>query len=510
MSKQITGSNQSIALDPGYAIRAPGMRGEVEMLTPRSPEQRSQSRSAEDGTDALDAALAAENVTEVRQIVLRLQAPPPSSGATRSMRSADGRDDLVEVTVPDLGPETGQIILACDASGVLTWHFPVDAAGQTETPATRGGGGGGGKRFLIPAAPAAAPTGTAPANRSLVGVLGKKLLKILVYPITDPVVGVVSDLVAGQWEKRKRPYGLRSFTPENFRTIEGPALTASDWQKIASGPALLFVHGTFSTAHGAFAGLPDATFKALYDRYEGRVLAFNHFSLSHDPKENAEWFLANLPAGRFEFDVICHSRGGLVARTLAEHPASFGLDTSNVSFPRVVCVGVPNNGTALASPDHMVNMIDRWTTALNVFPTGAVTETLEALIAAVKLIGHGALAGLGGLASMDPSGNFLKALNVGDAPGSTYYAVAADFEPRNHGLGALVAGTVADAAADSVFGDAENDLVVPQAGVFGRNGGGAFPIPDDRVLKIPAAAGATHITLFGRDDVGAKLIDWLA
>ena len=130
----------------------------------------------------------------------------------------------------------------------------------------------------------------------------------------------------------------------------------------------------------------------MYQRYDGRVFAFNLFTLSHDPRRNVERILSHLPPDHsVEVDIVCHSRGGLVARALAECPSAFGLDASRIQVRRIVFVAVPNQGTALAHPDHMVPMIDRYTTSLNLFPSGPVTETLEALITAVKLIGHGAL-----------------------------------------------------------------------------------------------------------------------
>jgi pimeloyl-ACP methyl ester carboxylesterase len=501
----LSGSLRPVALGEGYAIRAPGILGNAELRRPRSVTDRSHVRGLDDGTALLDMAFNNTNVTEVRQIDLALQAASASL-PTRALRSINGREDLLEVQIPDLGPETGQLILACDETGVLTWHLPVNDEQQVQPPSTRGSGGV--KRFMIPARRPRSAAGTAAKNRSLIGVLGKKLLKVLIYPILDPVVGEVSEFFAERWEAQRRPYGLRNFTPANYRNANGPALTIADWQRLAAGRGLLFVHGTFSTAHGAFSQIPDSVFAELYRRYDGRVLAFNHFSLSHSPARNIEWLLANVPPGQYEFDVICHSRGGLVARTLAEHHVT-GTAAVRVEVPRLICVGVPNSGTLLAQPDHMVHFLDRVTTLLNLFPSGAVTETLEAILTTVKVIGHGALKGLDGLAAMNPDGEFLKGLNHGPASGDGYYAIAADFEPSDEGLKAMVTGRVVDAVLDAVFEENANDLVVPLRGAFGANGSAAFPIADARVLQLPANAGVTHTTLFTHPDTSAKLLEWL-
>ncbi|MGV8991223.1 MAG: esterase/lipase family protein [Thiobacillus sp.] len=506
MAKQLTGSPQPIALGEGYQIRAPGVLGTAELRRPRPAEDRGRARVAEDGTRALDAALALANVTEVRQIDLSLK-PPPAAAPARALRSVDGQD-MLELQVPDLGPETGQLVLACDETGVLTWHLPVDEQQHIQTPATRGAGNV--KRFLIPATRPRPVEAEATAKRSLIGVIGKKLLKVLVYPVLDPVIGKISEVFAEHWEEKNRPYGLRDFSPGNFRDPSGPAIARDDWARLAGARALLFIHGTFSTAHSAFSQITDAGFAELHRRYGGRVFAFNHFSLSHDPRRNIEWLLAQMPAGQsLEVDVVCHSRGGLVARTLAQRPSAFGLDTSTVKVRRVVFVGVPNNGTPLTHPDHMVQMLDRYTTALNLFPTGVVTETLEAILTVVKVVGHGALKGLGGLAAMRPDGSFMNTLNAGQEGGASYYAIAADFEPVDQGLKALLTGKVADAVLDRVFEAVPNDLVVPEPGVYGLNGSPAFPIEESRCLQVPDDAGIIHTTLFSYPPVMDRLRDWL-
>jgi hypothetical protein len=505
MASQLTGSPQAIALGEGYRIRAPGVRGTATLRRPRTAADRARARSGDDGTAALDAALANSNVTEVREIELLLQ-PAPAAGATRSLRSVDGQE-MLELQMPDLGPETGQLVLACDETGVLTWHLPVDEQQRIQTPATRGSGEV--KRFLIPATRLRPADAGDSAKRSLLGVLGKKLLKVLVYPLLDPVVGRISEAFAERWEEKKRPYGLRDFAPGNFRDPAGPEIDRDHWQRLAGGRALLFIHGTFSTAHSAFSQIPDATFAELYRRYGGRVFAFNHYSLSHDPRRNVEWLLAHVQAQPLEVDIVCHSRGGLVARTLAQSPSAFGLDTSRVKVRRVVFVGVPNNGTLLTQPDHMVHMLDRFTTALNLFPTGVVTETLEAILSVVKIVGHGALGGLDGLSAMRPGGDFLNALNAGREDGSRYYAIAANYEPVDEGLKTLLTGSVTDAVMDRVFEHVPNDLVVPEPGVYGPNGSMAFPIADTRCLQVPVDAGVIHTALFTYPPAMDRLQDWL-
>lgn len=507
MAAPLSGSSQPVPIGEGYAIRAPGIRGVADLQRPRSGGERARSRAPRDGTPALEDALRQTNVTETREVELILQ-PRREAGLPSSARGTEGAQNI-ELQVPDLGPEIGQLVLACDEAGVLTWHLPVDREQRVEAPASRGAGGV--KRFVIPGVQPAPPPPEAAVQRGLIAIAGRKLLKVLVYPVLDPVIGRISETFAERWEARYRPYGLRMFTPDTFRQPQAVRLSAGDWDALRAGRSLLFIHGTFSTAHGAFSLFADGPFKALFDRYAGRVFAFDHFTLSHDPRRNVEWLLAQLPAGRpLEVDIVCHSRGGLVARTLSEQPSVFGVDTSRIAVRRIVFVGVPNGGTLLTNPDHMVAMIDRLTTALNLFPGGAITETLEAIITTVKVVGHGALGGLDGLASMRPGGEFLTRLNQGAPVGDGYYAIAADYTPTDQGLRALIAGSLVDGVVDRVFEEVGNDLVVPEPGVYGSNGSAAFPIPDSRVLRVPASAGVLHTTFFGHQQACAKISEWLA
>ena len=505
----LTGSNQAVALAPGYVLRAPGLRGTADLHSGGAAATRSATRGLDDALDALEAALRQTDVTEVRQVELALQ-PVAGPQVAAALRSAQGETEL-ELEVPDAGPDHGQLVLSIDDAGALRWHLPEpEAPAGAAGAAVSRGAAGGRKRFRIPASVAPPPPGASGlAQRSVFGAIGRRLLKVLVYPLTDVVVGAASEFIARRWEERKRPYRLRRFTPADYQTAAASVPTAGELAAMAAaGPVLLFVHGTFSTSHGGFGGLPLATMDTLHQRYGARVIAFDHPTLSDDPKANVQWLLAQLPAAPMEVDIVCHSRGGLVSRVLAEASASPGANGGRVGVRRIVFGATPNNGTLLADPDHMVNMIDRLTTALTLFPTGPVTETLEALITVVKVLGHGGLKGLDGLASMHPQGAFLGALNREGAGPAEYFAIAANYEAADRGLRALVSGAV-DNVADQVFGDAPNDLVVPTAGVYGKNGHARFPVPSERVLLFEPAQGVMHTSLFGQPAVSERLLAWL-
>jgi len=502
VQRPLDGTNRTVEIGLGYSLRAPGLKGIATARDPRQPG----TRAAEAGvTEVLDAALRDANVSEARTVELAVSAAPmpPAAAPLRDSRGSDA----LELQTPDLGPDREQVVMAMNEAGAIQWILPERRAAGA-IPTTRAGAT---RRFLIPREIVEPrPDGS---TRGLLTGIRRKLLKVLIYPVTDPVVGAIGDLFAEEWEKRKRPYGVRWFGPQDYRSPEAPPLTPRDWEKLAEGRSLLFVHGTFSTAHGAFSALSETTMHTLWDRYEGRVFAFNHFTMSHAPDRNVGWLIRQMPEGLRlrDVDIVCHSRGGLVARTLAENPKAFGVETERIDVRRVVFVAVPNAGTLLADPKHMVQMIDRLTTVLNVLPTTFTTELLEAIITAVKVLGHGALQALDGLASMNPKGNFMEKLNATGEKGATdYFAITADYEPTDPALKWISKLRVADKVIDRVFDGAANDLVVPTLGVFDNNGSAYFPIGASTVMQFSKTQNIIHTTFFGDRVTQTAILNWLA
>ncbi len=506
---ELEGDNSRVALGANYAIRAPGLRGGVDRRAGRDLAVTARTRSSALEASALDDALAAQGMRDVATIELTNLRTSSAPAAAAVIRSPAG-DDALELETPDPGPGFDTVVLAVDEAGAVTWNFPLTDGNAIEPAATRGSGKT--LRFRIARAPVQLPPTTSTQQRGLIGAIGKKLLKVLVYPITDLVVGAAADLFAHKWEERNRPYRVRTVTPDNFSTADVPAIQTGDtdqWKRLTVGGAraLLFIHGTFSSVHSGFAGLSPDSVKTLSDNYGGRLFGFDHFTLSHSPAKNVEEFLSRVPGDvNLDVDIVCHSRGGLVARELVERQARFGLGAERLKIGKVVFVGVPNGGTALAEPDHMMHMIDRFTSVLNVFPDNFVTAILESIITAVKVIGHGGLKSLDGLAAQNPRGSYLRELAQESAGRSQYFGVTADFEPTGTPLSKLA---LADGVMDRIFGDRKNDLVVPTAGVFEANGSPCFPLPQDNLLQLDAARGVIHTTYFRDEDVRRHLLTWL-
>src|SRR6202008_2940188 len=92
--------------------------------------------------------------------------------------------------------------------------------------------------------------------------------------------------------------------------------------------------------------------------YEDRIFAFDHFTVSRTPDENARALLDALPKGPAVFDVITHSRGGLVLRPLVEMAKSLGPNAIRFQLGRAVLVASPNDGTPLASPNRFEDFLN--------------------------------------------------------------------------------------------------------------------------------------------------------
>src|SRR5205807_2299795 len=72
-------------------------------------------------------------------------------------------------------------------------------------------------------------------TRGLVGAMGRKILKVLVFPLIDPILGKVGDYFVQRWERKSRTYRVRMLTPDNYRSSEAPSLEPSQWKRLAAG-----------------------------------------------------------------------------------------------------------------------------------------------------------------------------------------------------------------------------------------------------------------------------------
>src|SRR5205823_2329275 len=142
--------------------------------------------------------------------------------------------------------------------------------------------------------------------------------------------------------------------------------------------SLLLVHGTFSNAASAYRDLARTDF---FDRIKGvygsRIYAYNHFSLSRTPDENARLLLTDLRDEEYQFDAITHSRGGLVLRSLVEHRAQHGALADRFRLGQAVLVASPNEGTPLATPTRWEETVGWFANLVELFPDNPFTTAAE-------------------------------------------------------------------------------------------------------------------------------------
>lgn len=493
MAEELQATGAEVWLSERIVLRTRGLEGTAERVARRSARQ---TRTTRGGGDGLGPAFAELDVEVLHEI--HLDRVTRTVGVAQAPSTEQG-DPAIELDVPDAAKGFGQMVLAVDGAGIATWHFAPEP--PADAPVRRGSR----MRTYRVRMPSPAPSDGRPVTRGLLGTAAHAVIRVIAFPLVEGLLKRGGKHFVGAWEEQHRPYRLRTFGPDDYRDPHGRELVAEDWRRLGEGRALLFLHGIFSRAHAGFGDLPSNAMAQLDARYGQRLLAFDHPTLSQSPQQNVAWLLAALPADAdLQLDVVAHSRGGLVARTLAEQQAPSSL--GGLSVERVVLAGTPNAGTALADAAHLGTLVDTYTALLGFVPDVGVTDVLETIVAVAKTIAVGVAQGLDGLGAMQPGGTFLRALNATGAGAGTarYFALSSDYEPP----GRAFREWALDHLADALFAKAGNDLVVPTEGVYSANGSPRFPIADRHVFAH--ADGVAHTSYFASEETARKLLEWLA
>ena len=370
------------------------------------------------------------------------------------------------------------VVMTRYASGAIRFHMPTE-------PAQRGTRRGMRRihRFSIPVP--AAPLIEEGGRRGVISTAIKTVVLKIAGKIADFALAKLALLwETAAWKLKKQHEGWVLVAPEGLTA--GSSLPAADVQSLrTSDRHLLFLHGTFSNTNAAFKELArtlGSSGKTLFDEvqaiYGHRIYGFDHFTLSRTPQENVQMLLEGLPDRATTFDVITHSRGGLVLRHLVERRDAFGPLANRFVLGRAVLVASPNEGTPLASPDHMTHYTNWLSNILELFPDNPFTTGMEFISEALSWIARRLVGGLPGLASMDNKGEIIRLLQaVPGPPEQAYSALVANYEPDTSVLQRIL-----DAGVDLFFPTA-NDLVVPTEGGWRVDirSGAAAAIPGDRV-----------------------------
>ncbi|HEY5873801.1 MAG TPA: hypothetical protein VIT64_00810, partial [Ilumatobacteraceae bacterium] len=397
---------------------------------------------------------------------------------TRGERAAS--PPTAEVDVATGGPAV--VLLEDPDTGRVRWVLPTGIG----RPKTRGGAAPDSTHFSIPLDDAMAGG----ATRGVTSAVAKRIIRVLVPKVADHLLHKAGHHFARWWEESHRREGLRLFEPATFSVaVPELGLGFQDTKRLSSGRSMLFLHGTMAQAHTGFGAVPPLFMESLAARYEGRLWAYDHFTLSRSPGENAALLLDDLrrlaPRDQhFDIDVVAHSRGGLVARELAELSAR----ADQVNVRSVTFVATPNAGTPVCSASNLDTFVSQLTNLITFIPDNPVVDALDTVLALVKHLLVGAYEGIDGVRAMDPDDKRLGALNLGQAPlGVTFYGVGSVYEPAP---GSPAARRLRDAVFDRVMGGAANDLLVPVDSV--RLAGGTEIVPAENWLQLGAAEGIDH------------------
>ncbi len=403
-----------------------------------------------------------------------VEAAPPARGSEPAAETLD--------LSCDLKANESAVLVIRHQSGALTFHAPIRAT-------TRAGSATPRVRFQV--------TVRRPATRGLVSNAVKAIVLAVDRVSADKVASFVLPRLASAVERLVwQKYGLK----EGWVRVTRVGLAAKRVEPAVPASAsrsLLLLHGTFSTTASAFTHLARSNF---FDRvkpvYDDRIFGFDHFSVSRTPQDNARMLLEALPDQATTFDVITHSRGGLVLRSLVEQAKAYGELSRRFHLGRAVLVACPNEGTPLATPKRWRDTVGWLANLLEIFPDNPFVSGTDFVAHGLEWIANHASGDLPGLRSMDRDGELIGALQGPPGPpAGAYSALVANHQPEAGVLWRLL-----DAGLEQLFSSA-NDLVVPSEGGWKTGSSAAALVPEGRIGCFGTGGnlpgnGVTHVDFF--------------
>jgi hypothetical protein len=491
----------------GVRITAPTLQGSVTWHAPA--EHRAMLATAA-VPNAVDQAIAEANLQDLGSLEINAQTPARADFA-RITPSATAADEIqVEAAA---APGEAQFAIYRDESGIISLHFPLPLPVQSMRALASGAQPNHFYRIRLRQISAAAaphgsgvgqPTGGIAPRAAMLGGIAGKVIRFL---SPAKLVGDAIAVAAKLWEDHFRPEGFHGGADFNA-LLSDPPTPFNDWQSLSGQKALLFIHGTISSTAGAFAGLKNfqPQVQQLYAKYNNRVIGFNHHTLTKGVRQNIVDFFSKPSPGNYQFDVISHSRGGLVARalkTLRLDPPVNPANGVNVQIGKVALVGTPDIGTPLADPGDLAKAVSRLASIATAFPDAVALLGLGGLLAIAGGIVAGGLSSLPGLEDMNPGGAFLQRLNAAGSV-ADFFGIQADFVATG-GL----AQAIADDGFNALFLGGANDLVVPTLGVSNVDG---VTLPAAQTSSFPNTARpeVCHVTYFFQKQTADALAGFLA
>ena len=488
----LRGDAAPIELDEsGITLVAPGLLGEGVCLDRHLPgEVRALSAEKKPLEEAIDEA----GLDDRHTLVIRAPTPDATGG---SRGPGDLRDDDLLLQVP-LAADESAFVMYVDEAGIVSFHYrePVE---REEALPSRAFGADRQDQFRVRLR--SGHGSSSGSDRGFFSDLVGKVIKVVVVGLFPESAGRGVARAIAAWEhKHRSDEGLHHGSWEQL--LQETPLPIDRLADVEGRRALLFIHGTTSTTAGAFGGLltREALGAALHQAYGGRLVAFGHQTMGKRVAENVRDFFDALAAapGHYTFDVICHSRGGLVARALTDldDVSISRMIGSNwarppgvtVTIDRIAFVATPNAGTALANPAQIPAFVERVANYVNMLPDSLGTIAASAILATAAALTETTLPRVPGLADQAPGSDLLQALAAPVDPAGRFFAFQSDFQAT----GGLL-DVVKDKTLDRIFANERNDLVVPTDGVAITS---SFAVPEDRVVRFGGADGVHHTNFF--------------
>lgn len=195
-----------------------------------------------------------------------------------------------------------------------------------------------------------------------------------------------------------------------------------------------------------------------------KIVSFDHWTVAKDILENAKDLLGMLP-DNCDIDIVCHSRGAGVARSLLEHPATASqLEQRKIKVGKVIFVAGACQGSPLANPDRIGLLVNTFSALSSIANTFFPLQLATGLLKAVQY----GVNEFPGIHSMSPEAKIFKELNKPlNQLNCEYIYARSNYEPS----GALV-GMFDEIGLDKfIFHGKPNDGVVPfeGAGTFDKH-----------------------------------------
>ncbi len=409
-------------------------------------------------------------------------------------------DDIVEIELQD---------------GLRIWTRVEDVTRDLLPPSQRGMTG---DTIQIPS-----ELTIGPRSRSR-GGWAVKVLKVV--GINIDVEEKITDFVAAHVEGKLQP------GPGLYRCSEkDPAQFSPVSSLDGKGPVLLFLHGTASSTSGSFSGLWGARggslIQAIFNYYGGRVLAYQHRTLTESPIQNA-LALAKKISGVLgtdaELHVVSHSRGGLIGELMARgmrvgaapftpdelklfdeearahdrealENLSALLQEARIRIGRFVRVACPARGTTLADQrlDRYFSVLVNLVSLIPYLRGNPVYYGLTNLLAGV-LKKRTDPEKLPGIEAMMPVSPVVRMLNNPDIrTDADLHVLGGDF------AGAGILGRLKELVTDLYYRD-DHDIVVNTPAMFGGIGR-TKPVR----YWIDTGNEVTHFHYFSRNDTTSRL-----